>query len=412
MLAFSVKFKKYPWDFNVFEIPLEPRTTSSGDWIHFTLWKKDLTTRDALADISKKTGISMKEWSVAGWKDKKAITTQRVSLRAELKAKLASYQSNTLVRVSDVGNGEQLKAGHHSGNRFRITLRNFPFAVSSDDFDTIEALLHSVKDNGVFNYAGVQRFGAFGQAFRIGRHLIAERADLAVGSLLDPAMSPVGSTNRSVFEEWHRSRDAKQAISHSSGKVREMEYALLKRLASDCRHDLNRAIRTTIPKEHRRFYMHAYGCFVWNRMVSQCGTEVGAELPILGAGIEPGFFASRGGRVLQSLLVEDGLLAASDDLTSFCEDLGPRLMLMAKMRPVLIVPEDFTWRWVAHQPEDIRDLWQPVEEGDGLSLLLEFTLPADSFATSVVREITGGLDASSIPNQKDAHELDVSDGVV
>ncbi|KAF4693878.1 multisubstrate pseudouridine synthase 7 [Perkinsus olseni] len=328
----------------------------------------------------------MKEWSVAGWKDKKAITTQRVSLRAELKAKLASYQSNTLVRVSDVGNGEQLKAGHHSGNRFRITLRNFPFAVSSDDFDTIEALLHSVKDNGVFNYAGVQRFGAFGQAFRIGRHLIAERADLAVGSLLDPAMSP--------------------------GRLEEMEYALLKRLASDCRHDLNRAIRTTIPKEHRRFYMHAYGCFVWNRMVTQCGTEVGAELPILGAGIEPGFFASRGGRVLQSLLVEDGLLAASDDLTSFCEDLGPRLMLMAKMRPVLIVPEDFTWRWVAHQPEDIRDLWQPVEEGDALSLLLEFTLPADSFATSVVREITGGLDASSIPNQKDAHELDVSDGVV
>ncbi|EER06259.1 tRNA pseudouridine synthase D, putative [Perkinsus marinus ATCC 50983] len=404
-LSEGVKFKKYPWDFKVFEIPRREGATFSGEWIHFTLWKKDLTTRDALAEISRKTGISMKEWCVAGWKDRKAITTQRVSIRAELENKLKSYENGNSIRLSDLSVGEQLKAGHHDGNRFQITLRDFPFTLSSPDFDAVEALLDSIKNNGVFNYAGLQRFGAFGQAFRIGRHLIAERADLAVGALLDPAMTPLSSPSRCVLEEWHRTRDAKSAISLSSGRVRELEYALLKRLAGDCRNDLNRALRTTIPKEHRRFYMHAYGCYLWNRMVSQCGTEVGDKLPILGAGIEPAFFDSQGGRILQALLVEDGLLTASQDLKGFCEDLGPRLMLMAKMRPVLITPEDFTWRWVTHQPRDNRDLWQTVEEGDGLSLLLEFVLPADSFATSVVREITGGLDASSVP--KSVHELDV-----
>ncbi|KAF4678121.1 multisubstrate pseudouridine synthase 7 [Perkinsus chesapeaki] len=388
-LSEGVSFKKYPWDFKVDEIPDDSASAASEHFINFTLWKKDLTTREALVDISKKTGISMKAWSVAGWKDRKAITTQRVSIQADLKEKLMQYLSNDSVRLSDFTPGNQLKPGQHRGNRFRITLRNFPFDKGSSDIADVEVLLQNVKKNGIFNYAGVQRFGAFGQAFRIGRHLIAERSDLAVGALLDPVMVSTGSSDRCILEEWHRSRDAHHAIASSSGGVREMEFALLKRLArSDCRHDFNRALRATIPKEHRRFYMHAYGCYVWNRMVSHYGIDVGDELPILGAGIPPEFFATRNGKLLQSILIDDGLVSPSEDLQVFCDDLGPRLMLMAKMRPVIIVPSDFTWQWVTHQPGEFRDLWQPV---------------ADAFATSVVREITGGLDNSTAPKNDETN---------
>lgn len=50
-------------------------------YIHFTLHKTNRDTQDALSKLSRSLNVGVKDLSVAGTKDKRGVTTQRVSLR-------------------------------------------------------------------------------------------------------------------------------------------------------------------------------------------------------------------------------------------------------------------------------------------------------------------------------------------
>lgn len=49
-------------------------------YIHFTLFKSNIDTMGALFKLSKVTGINQKLFSSAGLKDKRGVTTQRISV--------------------------------------------------------------------------------------------------------------------------------------------------------------------------------------------------------------------------------------------------------------------------------------------------------------------------------------------
>ena len=49
-------------------------------YIYFTLFKSNIDTMGALFKLSKVTGINQKLFSFAGLKDKRGITTQRISV--------------------------------------------------------------------------------------------------------------------------------------------------------------------------------------------------------------------------------------------------------------------------------------------------------------------------------------------
>lgn len=112
-------------------------------YIHFTLQKTNRETQDAIGHISRALGVNHKELSVAGTKDKRAITYQRVSLRRGRSTLESVWKATNNIhrngntedsamqrrgdrgcRVGDIEYAQEaLELGHLKGNRFTIALR-------------------------------------------------------------------------------------------------------------------------------------------------------------------------------------------------------------------------------------------------------------------------------------------------
>ena len=83
------KIKQEPEDFIVQEITPEKEVTSlepsqelpteKEEYVHFTLVKRDWNEAQIIQRIARSCGISRKRFSYAGTKDKRALTSQRVS---------------------------------------------------------------------------------------------------------------------------------------------------------------------------------------------------------------------------------------------------------------------------------------------------------------------------------------------
>ena len=117
-------------------------------YIHFTMQKTNRDTQDALGHLSRLLKVGVKDLSVAGTKDKRAVTAQRVSLKRNGKTvedawKMINgqYGRRTLeealtqrgergVRVADFNYRKAgLELGMLKGNFFVITLRFVIFSV-------------------------------------------------------------------------------------------------------------------------------------------------------------------------------------------------------------------------------------------------------------------------------------------
>ena len=111
-------------------------------YIHFTLQKTNRDTHDALSYVARFLHVNVKDLGVAGTKDKRGVTVQRVSLRRSSRTiedvwKIASSQNSRNhpedstkrrgdhgVRISDFNYRKApLELGMLRGNQFVITLR-------------------------------------------------------------------------------------------------------------------------------------------------------------------------------------------------------------------------------------------------------------------------------------------------
>lgn len=110
-------------------------------YIHFTLQKTNRDTHDALGHLSRSLRVSVRDLSVAGTKDKRGVTVQRVSLKRGNKSvedvwkqvNGSGRRSNDVIvkergergiRIADLNYRKaSLELGMLKGNAFVITLR-------------------------------------------------------------------------------------------------------------------------------------------------------------------------------------------------------------------------------------------------------------------------------------------------
>jgi tRNA pseudouridine13 synthase len=158
------KIKTNPNDFEVEEVPAyEP--SGQGDFLYLWIEKRGMGAEYFERQIAKRLDIPVGEVGTAGLKDRHAVTRQMVSVPAFVEERLAQLDGNgiTLLRVSRHSN--KLKAGHLHGNRFRILIRN----VAGEDG---QAACARLREQGMPNYYGTQRFGRDGETLKIGLALL------------------------------------------------------------------------------------------------------------------------------------------------------------------------------------------------------------------------------------------------
>ena len=154
-------------------------------FVKFILYKENTDTMKAVKEISKATGIKEKSFGLAGNKDKKALTTQYVTVFANYLEKL---QQAKLPQYIKIGNfqytDKELKIGDLYGNKFEILISN----IQDISQEKLNSSIEKLKTIGFVNYFGLQRFGnsADNSTHSIGLAIITKNYSQAVDLILGP----------------------------------------------------------------------------------------------------------------------------------------------------------------------------------------------------------------------------------
>ena len=323
--AASARIRQYPEDFHVTEIPLlEP----DGEGEHVWLWirKRNENTQQVAELLSRHAGVHPRQVSYAGMKDRRAVTEQwfSVQLPGREEPDWQALDSATLTVLRHQRHSRKLRRGTLKGNSFRITLREI-----AADQAALEQRLAAVRDQGVPNYFGEQRFG------RGGSNLYT--AD----KLFKNTRLRLSRNKRGLTLSAARSFLFNQVL---SARVHTGNWDVP--LAGDA---------MQLHGSHSYFIAELLDAELLSRVASQ---DIHPTGPLHGRGESP---VSK-----DCLELESSVLGA---YASWCEGLEQAGLAQDRRALRLGVPE-LAWQWT-----------------DAAELVLKFSLPAGAYATSVLREI-------------------------
>jgi tRNA pseudouridine13 synthase len=180
----SCRIRKDNADFQVNE-QLGFDLSGDGEHDYLQIEKDGANTNWVARGLAKYACIAESDVGFAGMKDRHAVTTQWFSVRRPAGDK-ADWQKLELegVRVLLEGRHQRkLRRGAHTGNQFRIAMKNL-----RETGDALSERLSTIRDAGVPNYFGEQRFGRDGgnldlaRNFFGGKHLKRSKRSIAMSA--------------------------------------------------------------------------------------------------------------------------------------------------------------------------------------------------------------------------------------
>ncbi|HMR78992.1 MAG TPA: tRNA pseudouridine(13) synthase TruD [Polyangiaceae bacterium] len=142
-------------DFVVDEV-LDREPQGSGDHRLVRFRKTGLTTREAVMRIAKAASVRDRDVGTAGMKDKHAVTSQWLSLPARSTPPSEWQPIEDVEILEHVLDRTKLRTGQLAGNRFRVRLVGLSSPRGSEE---LRAKIHN---QGLLNIFGSQRFGVGG----------------------------------------------------------------------------------------------------------------------------------------------------------------------------------------------------------------------------------------------------------
>lgn len=261
------RLKKEPQDFIVREVSDEHPASENGRFAIADVTSTNWETNRLIRLMSKAMRISREKVGFAGTKDKRAVTTQRMSFECDP----SKFELITLndIEISNVFRSDKpVRMGDLKGNRFEITVNDIETDAAKTR-EIIESVTATVGETGGFpNYYGVQRFGTA----RPVTHLVGEqlvRGDIrkAVETYL---FHPSELEEQDVQDARKALRDCKGDYSSMDvvlPKIMGFEQTLLDYLRNNP-DDYKGAI-DQMPTNLQMMFTHAYQSYLFNHMLSE-----------------------------------------------------------------------------------------------------------------------------------------------
>lgn len=395
-----MKIKVNPEDFQVEETLSAPLAQIVTPHRVYRLKKRNWNTVDALAEIARTKGIPLKDLHWCGRKDRSALTTQFFSTSSP--ADMSFKSANVSAEFAGFADSE-LGPSSISGNRFKVVLRD----MTTEEADIVRKRSADLEKYGFANYFDDQRFGDVEGGVFVAEMLIKRRFDAALKKIFTSCHpeAPAGTRKRKsdLASRWGRWGEMApfcpephlKAILEARGGGEGPIGALRK-----------------VPREEMGQYFSSWQSFIWNLVLAEtlkkrscrlfdipCRTGAlpqydeladgdlsflsGLQIPTAAADMPP--MPEDTGAMLSRILFERGVRLSKLRLPEI-----PQAYFASFSRPAIVIPGDL------HR-----------EEGDDglfpgrLMLTLEFFLPRGSFATMLIKSISGHPDEGA-PALRDA----------
>lgn len=318
-----------PEDFMVDEVPLYPHS-GSGEHLYVRIEKRGYTTPAMLRAVTRAAGVNERDVGYAGLKDKHAVTRQWLSLPAKARPPSEWQLPEGISLVEQTRHSNKLRTGHLLGNRFLITL----VTADAGALEQAAPIADLLRARGLYNYFGGQRFGRRGDGLRQALGWLRE------GAKLHGIPRFLGKLYPSVIqaEVFNRYVSARRALG------------------------LERLILGEVVRLNNAGAMFAV-------------EDVAREQPRL----------SSGDIHLTGPIFGPKARATSADAAALELSLIEALSLDAEAREKLAHLAPGTRRDLIAKVDDLQLRWGAVGR-----LELEFSLPAGSYATEVIRQFTHG----------------------
>lgn len=243
-------------------------------YIQFVMEKINMDSNQALSSIARLLHVSQKLFSVAGTKDKRAVTSQFVTAYQIDPVRLQNLK-NVFTGTLNFGNFEYcpdpLGLGDLNGNEFEIVLRGLKTKAGNSStlqFDISDAVQKTIS-YGFINYFGLQRFGTGETStHQVGEYLLHGKWKDAIDSILSPG-NQANQQVQDALNSFHHDKDAEKA-----SKMMPHKYSIQKSILEFLTKHGNReeqysSALLALPKMSRNLYIHAFHSYVWNNVVSE-----------------------------------------------------------------------------------------------------------------------------------------------
>jgi tRNA pseudouridine13 synthase len=390
-----MKLRRVPEDFQVDEqTRVRPE---KGSFAFYRMTKTSIGTPEAIGAIVEKWNVHRKRISYGGLKDRHAVTTQYLTIHNGPKKSLRQKS----LEVEYLGQVEApFTPAEIDGNRFQLILRD----MSSEDVQRSELAAQQLAETGLPNYFDNQRFGSLGQSGEwIARAWCLGNWERALWlALADPHQGDPSSEKKQkqiLRDLWGKWPECQTSLDRSS---RRSIVTYLSDKAKVGRDPDYRGALARISVDLRGLYLSAYQSAIWNRLLtryleSQCHQDHLQSFELISGRCvfplqlprEQAQSLSRESLPLPCARIErpEGIVGELLDDVLREEQIElreirvkyPRDSFFSKgTRAVLIRPQNLAWN-------SADDELYPGQR----KLTLKFELPRGSYATILVKRITG-----------------------
>lgn len=319
-----------PEDFQVDE-ELGFAPEGAGEHLLVRIRKRNLNTEQVARQLAHHAGIRVRDVGYCGLKDRVAVTSQWFSLwlPGQPDPDWSSVENENLQLLEQVRHNRKLQRGALSQNRFKIVLRKV-----QGDRDEIEARLTTIKQQGVPNYFGEQRFG------RNGNNLVAAEAMFG---------------GRRIKDRHLRSLYLSAARSYLFNEV------LAARVQANNWQSILPGEAVMLAGSRSFFLCETVDQSTRDRLAQG---DIHPSGPLWGRGELPA--QAEAGEIEYQVLSRYELFCSGIELAGMKQE----------RRALRLLVNDLSWEWLAEG-----------EEQGAFHLQLHFALPAGTYATAVLREL-------------------------
>ncbi len=359
------------------EIPPQPE---GMDQLIVTMEKFNLDTNDALRRISRQLRTSGKRIGYAGLKDRRAITSQRISIWKPDIALLKRTGSLYVGLREAQWSNERIEIGSLSGNEFEIVVREI--GIQEGELKKRADECFAQMKSGVANYFGEQRFGGNREVTHlVGKQFVKGNIEGAVMLYLTHPSNGEEEQIAAARKNLADTGDVARALKEFPHKFR-YELAILNHLVKVPK-DFVGGFQG-LPKHLRYLFTHAYQSYLFNLVINEriergIGiNKTGGDILEDGIPTAPLFgFDSvlpdgKAGEIERAVMKKEGVELEEFRVKSF-----PELGCSGARKKIALVPQQL--KIISIEKDELA-------EGK-LKMKISFRLDKGNYATTILREL-------------------------